>query len=242
MSDQDVFNKKEEDTKTPSLEDKLKAITNEDGTPKYDSVEKAIEALSHSQNYIKQLEVERAKDRELADSFKAQQTRLEELENTFKNLQERKEEAPNTKAAEPADLEAKIADLVSRSLADRQEAEAKAQNVKTVSDALTEKFGDKVTEVVNAKAQEYGVTVDRLREMAADTPNIVLSIFNTTSKTNPTTLNVDSSVRVPLNSEAQLELPKFEKSLMYGPRTNEVVDAFKLVKDYTNKRLGVEAD
>jgi hypothetical protein len=237
MSDQDVF---KEEKETPTLvEDKLKLLLREDGTPKYESVDKAIDALIHSQEHIKKLEEERERERENLSKMQAQEERLRELENTFKSLSEKKtESAPNTTAREEVDS-AKLEDLISKTLADRQVKEATVKNINTVSDILSQKFGDRVIEVVTAKTKELGITVDRLKEMAGESPNLVLTLFNEKPRTSPSS-SIESSVRLPLNQKQAIERPKLDKPLMSGAPTSAVVNAWKASADYTKKRLGVE--
>jgi len=69
------------------------------------------------------------------------------------------------KAAIKADLEK-----------ERQEA-IRQKNIAEASDALRNLYGDNVPSVLQAKASELGLTLDRLREVAADSPKALLALI-----------------------------------------------------------------
>lgn len=204
MSDQDVFNKpadqqNEQEQVAPSgkvdvFVDKLMSITREDGSPKYDNLEKALDALAQSQTFIPQLQQENAAYKQHIEELSKKLTEAESLEsivNRMKTVDQEEQVVTPTQSnsnQDDATVEQKIEQLLSK-----REAEKNAvANLTKVNDIIKNKFGEKAHEVVSAKAAELGITTDEFKQLAARSPNLVLGHFGAVQSTpSPTSSSVN---------------------------------------------------
>ncbi len=197
------------------FDDKLKVIVNEQGQPKYKSVEDALASIPNSQAHIAQLEAEnKVRDAEilrLREEVKAK----EALEQVVERLTNNKEQAPPVTPQSAGLSEDAIAKLVTATL-DQRSAAAEAQaNIDNVSNVLTAKFGDKVKEQIAAKALELNTTPQKLGALSSTNPALVLSLFGEkpVAPTQPVTPSQASPLQTP---PANQELKRPEKSLLVG--------------------------
>lgn len=190
--------------------DKLMAITREDGTPKYDSIEKALDALKNSQDHIKSLEADNAELRRQTEVAKQLDEAIKKLGGNMNNEEKPKTETTVDKGglSEEAAVE-----LVKKVLNEAKQTDAAVNNLRTVNDKLKSKYGEKASEVVASKAKELGTTPDKLKQLSIENPNLVLSLFgaNTNGSTNPSTSS--HSVKSEIKRE---EIKRPEKSLISG--------------------------
>lgn len=215
-------------TPNDTLVTMLSAIKNEQGVQKYDSVEKALEALKHSQEYIPSLKTElEKKENELAE-LRAAKSRYENLETVVERLTATKpngEEPPATKGLD----EQAVNELVKRTLAETENSRRAADNLNKVQEALVGKFKDKAAEVVKARATELGVTTKDLEELAKKSPALALQLFNTKAGDFPTVTSTDFSSTLKPHEQPPVGRP--EKSLLSGASSAEVKDYFSRLKD-----------
>lgn len=177
-SDQEVKTSTEE--KAPDLEavfnERLKNIVDDKGEQKYKDVFTALEALNHSQRYIKTLEDENKQYKE---------TRVEQdtLEQALQNISA-KDNRPEPTKSEGLNAE-QIKQMVSSTLMEEKTKETKNINKNHVSEALVQKFGDveKAKKAYSDKAAELGVDVDMLADLASVSPKAVLAYFDTPKET-----------------------------------------------------------
>lgn len=226
-----------------ALVDLLRSITNENGEPKYDSVEKAIEALRHSQEHIRRLEDERKRQDEELNRMREDEANKESVEQIVDRILAAKDK-PNTPVqATPLQNgsvvdENAVGEVVQRIINTQRAKEAEASNYQSVQSALIQKYGDKVGEVIAAKASELGTTPEEIGALAKKSPKMVLSLFNTSAVKSSSP--VTSSVNLPLTPEnREPERPKLEKSILQGATMKDQMDAFARSKAYTKQRLGV---
>lgn len=225
-----------------NLEDKLKEIKNSDGVQKYSNLEKAIEGLANSQEYIKRLEQqlsEKELEKENALNELSKQKTVEEL--LLKVTQKEEVHAPQEPESYSVDThsnEESLEDLVNRMLKNKDEEVIKSQNIKKVNDHLLSLYGDKASEMLSKKANELNTTIQDLSNLAEKSPNIVLNLFNAESKTNhkPTQTKVSTQI----NFGNTLELPKASKSLMRGAKASDVKDHVLKLKEHIYKKYNVE--
>lgn len=222
--------------------DKLGAIKNEKGEPKYKSVEDALEALAHSQNFIETLKAEKAEEARKRAEVEEELNKRASVEDFVNKLT--KTTDTNTPAKPTSENEGKsfdpndIAALVEKKLADINKAQMAERNKAIVIEKLSEKFGNTASEVVKEKAKQLGTTPAALEELSKQNPTMVLALFDgvTPGKPKPTESSVTSQMGLPKE-----EPLKFEKSLMRGGLSNkELTSAFRQIAERTNKRLGVE--
>ena len=179
-----------------ALDTILSSIKNDRGEPKYKTVEDALVALRHSQEYIPQLNSKLTERERELEELRSTRVKQDELENLVKRLTQSNDSA-NTNAANID--ESKIAELVERKLEATQQAQTASQNRSMVEAALREKFGDeKVGEVLRIKAEEMGLSKQEIADLAARSPKAVLTMFGVSGEgvqRQPRTLPTDGSVR-----------------------------------------------
>lgn len=247
-----IFNNQEqtnpENTNEAATEDgvnlivqKLMEIKRPDGTPKYTDPIVALEALKASQEYIQQLETENA-------TFKDKVKEVETLEDTIKRLSgNNNNEKPNpqTKDEGGRSVEAAeelVSQLLEKKLQEREATSVAISNVKRVNDALVTKFGgeDKASEQVVNKAKALGTTPEKLKQLAAENPNLVLELFGSSTATpspNSGSINLGGNIRPQVE-----EIKPPEQSLLSGPGATHQnqLEFFRRIKANVNKRLGVQ--
>ena len=247
MSDQDPFKTSEvtpvDEAVTPSnvnpFEEKLKDIKSEDGRIKYETVDKALEALRETQTYIPELQKENGTLKEELALLKAKvesQNSVEDLVNRIANNQG-SQQSPEPQ--QPAGLdEQAIRNLVQSQLESVKSQQSKEDNLNSVVSNLSNKFGDKATDMVSAKAKELGTTPEQLKNLSMENPALVLSLFNSQNATiNPTTGN---TITILNEDKVTPALPKPEKSLLQGGTSSkDLKDHWENSKKYTNDRLGI---
>ena len=152
----------------------LGMIVNEQGEQKYKTIEEALKGGAHAQAYIAKLAAEKAAlEAQLAASAAAQ-SREAELERTLQELLAKtgNSNAPTTPVETPKPDD--IASLVLKQL-EARDAQSKAKaNQQEVAAKLLESFGAEAETKYNEAAQELGLTVAEMNEMAAKSPKAVL--------------------------------------------------------------------
>lgn len=249
MSDQDVFNgNNNNNQETPGnnannqnmFNEKLDDIKNDDGVKKYDSVDKALDALKASQEYIPQLQNENGVLREELAKLKEQMDNRESVEEMLNRMSNTQEPQQQQQTAQPAGLDQEgIAEVVRNQLQASQMEQVKNGNLNSVKDALESKFGEKAAEAVQLKANELGTTPEQLKKLSEDNPQLVLSLFNNqTNISSPTTPGMNSS----FTQEPDTPKPPVnDKKIMRGGASwNDVMEKLQESKAYTNARLGVK--
>lgn len=252
MSDQDIFDKdgnKIVVDPTPPVApttppanlfaDQLTDIKNADGTPKYDSVPKALEALGVSQQHIQTLEAEAANSSTELAALREQVAKHDGVEEVIARLAARDadEQVQETPQPNVVDEEAVLA-LVRNALnTERTETQA-AKNVATVQQAIIAKYGDKASEVLAAKAQELGTTLEGLKKLSSENPAIVLALFGGEAPSPNNPVSASMVINPGLPEDTPLERP--EKSLLVGASSQEQMDFMRKVRDDVYKKHGVE--
>lgn len=216
----------------------LGSIKNERGEPKYKTVEEALNALRHSQEFIPTLknkneELER-KVGELSQSV----TKLTELERVVQELTQNKGTAEPTPQAGLS--EEQVAELVARTLSKTQQEAIQKTNLQTVADKVKSKFGDKAEEAFYGRAAELGMSREEFNALAARTPKAVLKLVGIEDTASPAP--APSGFRQPagINTEGltpaqDSALGRNTKRIMLGATTEdlrqETSQAKKLVEE-----------
>lgn len=246
MSDQDIFNANPEQDNAPKSssqgnpEDLLKMILNENGEPKYKSLNSALEALTHSQQFIPTLQSENAKLKEQLQAAQAELEKVGSVESVVTKLFENRSD-PNP-TADPQKAggldESKVAEMFNQLLSKQRSEEQQAANLNTVVSKLSELYGDKAGEMIKQKASELGATTEQLKQLSMTNPNMVLAYFDgvkTISK------NPSSGTVIPPHQPPKAPgLQPPEKSLLRGANSKEVAAYWAQVKQDTYNKLGVE--
>lgn len=219
---------------SPSLyEDLLKDIVNESGQPKYQSVDVALQALKASQEYIPQL-----RQKESALEAEVRQLR-EELakRSSVEEVVERLKQAQAPTAPQITTVPSGLDENAVLGILAKRDAETVAlANIKSVSDRLTAKYGDKAKEVLQQKITELGISAQSLKELSAQSPAAVFALFGG-SGVKPTS-PVSSSYNLPLEKkEGVLERPT--KSLLVGASDKERIEYMRKIKADVYAKYGI---
>ncbi len=223
---------------SPEVEVLLDSIKNEQGQRKYQNLPEAIKALQHSQEFIPTLKTQLTTlEQQLAEAQAAatQSRKLEEIvaQLTVSQSALNVEQPPAASGLGEAD----VIKLVQQSITDLETKKTVTLNVDAVQTALTAKYGDKTAEIVAAKAAELGTTPKLLGDLAAQSPQLVLSLFGAPPVKNLTPST--SSVVVPPINPVDTEVKRPDKSVLIGATMKEQTAHFKDIKDKVHARLGV---
>lgn len=219
-----------------AFSDKLKGIRNEAGEQKYDSLDKAIEALKHSQEYIPELKSNLSQKDQEIENLKAELQKKAALEEVVEKLTAKQAEQTSDPQASGLDEQA-VLNLVQGYTAEQEKSKSLAQNEASVSDALFKQFGDKTPDIVADKAKELGLTVQDLKDLSQRSPKAALNLFSVASE--QTTIS-NSSVRSPLGPKQDDELPMPEKSLLTGATQKEQVEHLRKIRERVYKKFDVQ--
>ena len=229
-----------------ALDTILQSIKNDRGEPKYKSVEDALVALRHSQEYIPLLNSKLTeRERELEELHKQKNSQAE-LESLVERLTQ-SNQAPNTNAG--AIDESKIAELVEQKLQASRQAQTATENRNMVETALRQKFGDeKIAEVLQHKAQEMGLSKQEIADLAARSPKAVLTMFGVSEdgvQRQPRTPPTESSVRTEaFSGQVPVLIGRETYQLPLGATDQEVrvlqQNANKMVEELHKQGMSVE--
>ena len=221
--------------------DQLASIKNERGEPKYRDVPTAIQALQHSQQYIPQLKQENESLREELTRLKAELEQRGSLDDTIQRLTSQSQQAPTPQEVQGLTPE-QVQEMLEQRLTEREKAQAAQSNIQKVEQAISQMYGDKTKEVVAQRAKDLGITPTKLGQLASESPDMVLALFNAkqpSSQGHPSSSSVNIPPVTPKNTA---EVTRPEKSLLSGAKYADQRDYLKQVQKATYERLGVQVD
>ena len=248
MTDENLF--EEDKPETPvvpnpsqdSFADQLKLIVNEKGEQKYNTVEDAIKALKHSQEYIAQIQGENKSYKELLEEAKAELGSRKSVEDVVNKLYQSKNtndgEAEETPKQERLDSNT-VESLIEQTLRKREEANKYSANKNMVSGELIKKFGDEAKKIINEKLAGIGMNFEQFTKLSAEAPNAALALFNQTSSS--PSRHTTSNVNVNSDKREDLSIPKPEKSMLQGATGKDLASNWKQLTEIVHKKMGVEA-
>jgi hypothetical protein len=210
------------DTPPPSaiqLPDSVKALVGEG--KKYATVEQALAALPHSQEFIEQLKAENAQLREQAGRGVAQEEVYAMVQDYLKQQQ------PTVARVEEGD----IAQVVDRALQQRELTQKVQQNEAEFKKAMQTKFGEKAKDVFLAGAQELGMAVKDLETLARTNPKAALKLLGAEGQSaapRPTTPGSVNTGVLAAQRSADRD-PALDKSIMFGAKTSDVIAKWRAV-------------
>lgn len=202
----------------------LASIRNENGEQKYKTVEDAMKALLHSQQFIPQLQQEAKAAKDEAERLRTEAAKITQLEATVAELLQGSKKS--TEVTPPVIDEAAIADVVQKTLTKTQAEAVRQANLSTVVKTMQEKFGTEVEAKFYGKAQELGMSKAEINELAAKSPAAVFQIFGITDGGKPTQSapnqsTVNTSV---FNQNPDTKVGANKKSLMLGATSEDIRD------------------
>lgn len=169
----------------PTYDTQLSMIVNDTGEQKYKSVDEALKGAVHAQTHIATL------TSKLAELEKAQ-----DRATTLESVMEAMNTSSETTTATPADVagldETQVAEMFNNFYNNAEHEKVATANEQNFSSDLTQAFGDKARETMQAKAKELGVDENFVREMARKSPMAAKKLLGLGSST--TTSSMQSSV------------------------------------------------
>jgi len=224
MSDQDIFNQNQEgsnqnaggnpanqNSDNPNgLADLLSTIKNDQGQPKYDSVEKAVNALKASQDFIPQLQDENAQLKEQIATLTAQVEKGKTMDEIVERLSNanQNQEPQNQGNDEALSLE-DVAAVVHNALDTRSQQAKENENVQTVVTKMTELFGDEASSKLYETAASQGLSQEQTNQLVRNHPQLILNLFS--DQPNGGAGDRSNTVNTPpagINSQAQKDVPQ----------------------------------
>ena len=229
MTDQSLFSnvQSQETPASPSsqanpLADLLSQIKNEKGEAKYKSIEDALIALKHSQEFIPQLQGQLSqKDQELEAARKIAE-RVAEAERTLEQLM--KPSTPAAATTEPVLSADTISNIVTQKLNEIETSKSQKENLTQVISAMTNKFGADSEKIFYGKGAELGLSAQELNALAAKTPKAVLSLFGLTeTPTQPRAAGTPQGINTDgFQPQATTFVGKNPKGILVGATTQDV--------------------
>lgn len=200
----------------------LMSIKNENGEPKYRTLQDAIVALKHSQEYIPQLKLTLSQREQELETARREAARVAEVERSLEELTQSK----NTPATPGSGLtEENIADLVTKTITRREQEAVRKANLKTVVDAVGSKFGTEAEKMFYGKAKELGLSVQEFNEFAAKSPTAVLALLDVRVDTRSALSPTQSSVNTAgLQPNPNSNISSNQRSVMLGATTQDVIE------------------
>jgi DNA polymerase III alpha subunit (gram-positive type) len=184
--------------------------------------------------YIKTLEDQLAQMREDMKKQDYQAQILEQLQNKATESTAVNNEVPNnngdinTQNTTASVDEETLKSLVEQTLTQREKDNTVQQNLSQVDKELESSFGTEAAATVQKKAQELGMSMDRLRDIAAESPSAFFTLIGQPQKTfSPM---VQGSVRTEgVNMQASAErdwsyyqkLRRENRNLYYSPKVQQ---------------------
>jgi hypothetical protein len=250
MPDQDIFEEDkviddESGVQTGKPEDKsgdvdegsdnfLNLITNDDGTPKYKSMEDLAKGAANAQEHIRKLEKELGELRAQGSPTE----KIEELLDIVKSSRSGKGESnENASALNPE----AVLNIVKDYFSDVKAAESRENNIKSVTTVFRDRYGKDASEKLYGKANDLGFTKEEINRMIATNPNAVLRVLgeDQPKKKSADTVGGVGSVAAEHFRQAPPDRPK---TVMGFTSTKELNDAWAESKRRTLERLGIKQD
>lgn len=160
--------------------------------------EELVKKAAHADQFIDFLKNQLAEKQKDLEELLAENSSLK----TNKVLDEAKKRAaepePTVEDKLPALGAEDIQSLIEKTIAKKTSEEAQKANVKIVDDAVKQKFGEKAQEFVKNKAEELGLSLGELGQLAAKSPAAFFNIIGFNTAGEKTIKPITSSI----NSEA----------------------------------------
>lgn len=213
--------------------DQLAAIKNSDGAPKYDSVEKAIEALQHSQQYIPELQSKMTSQETLISELTA---KLEASQSVQDIITKQTTPIEVTPTSAPSFSEQDIEALVTKQLEQRNATTQADTNASTVNTTLTNKYGANAQAEIASKAKQLGMKPSELGELAKKNPTMVLALFGEKlGVSNPSM----GTVVAPMTPPTIEPLTRPSKSVLSGATSKEQGALMSKIREEIYRKHGI---
>ena len=185
---------------------------------KYANAEEALRSVPHAQQHIKTLEEEMAQLKEELAKRKTTQELLDEIKSGVRPVENTTQEVGLNQDT--------IMELVNNTLKRNEQKKTAQQNASQVAAKFNEKYGSNAETVYNSLAKDLNLTPQKLNELAATSPNLVLRLADLEPNVKTAVAKPQSSV----NTEAFAQnKPPQEVSARVprGAKTKDLVAAWR---------------
>lgn len=212
--------------------DQLKAITAEDGRQKYGTVEKALDALAHSQTLIPTLQQQLAALEQEKTQLREELAKRDGVQEVVDSLTTHQQQVNE---GNPSVTQFGEEDVV-KILEQRNAMSTQQGNTQKVNDTLINTYGDKAAETVANKAKELNTTPQALEELARTSPDMVLALFQTKQTSTSFT---GSTYNIGHQTPKREALKRPEKSLLSGAKSSDQMEFMRQVKAEVYAKHGI---
>lgn len=185
---------------------------------KYSSAEEALRSVPHAQQHIKTLEEEMAQLKEELTKRKTTQELLDEIKSGVKPAENTTQEGKLNQDT--------IMELVNNTLKQNEQKKTAQTNASQVASKFTEKYGSNAEAVYTSLAKDLNLTPQKLNELAATSPNLVLRLADlepsvqTNVPKSSGSVNTEALSANKPHAEVSARVPK-------GASTKDLVSAWK---------------
>lgn len=220
-------------TPTVDYTDQLAQIVGDDGQPKYKDVNTALDALKHSQEYIKTLKTETDAEKAARIAAEAKVKSQEEIEALLTPTP--KAEPTPEPSPEPQPEGLSLED-VEAYFAKKEATKVAQANVDAVSVAIREAYGAEAKEKYAEALASSGLDADTAVDLAKKAPDSLLKLMGVEKpKADP---SAQSSVNTSILDETK---PEKAPESVFGVTTHkQLTDIWLESKRRTNAKLGIE--
>lgn len=177
----------------------------------------------HGDEYIAKLEAEKAELAQQAAEAKVYKELIEGLKKDPKaglaqlikpeETPEPKPEVPEVTPNGQGDIESQFEKL----LANHESKRKAAGNAQLVEEQLVKSFGEKAPDVIRKKAQDLGMSVGKLQELATESPTAFFNLMGVTAVNQPTRVVTPSSYNTEGFGSKATGVDSFEEELKKNP-------------------------
>lgn len=194
---------------------------------KYKSVEDALKSVPHAQKHIQTLEDELRATKEELQRRRTAEELLNEMKQGYSQVSQ-----PNTTGVD-IDPDA-LSGIVERVIEKKANERQAIDNATKVTSKFTEVYGAKAEEMYNKIAQDAGLSVPQLNQLALSSPNAVLKLAGLSQSTQSSGGKIQSDfVSSPINNTQN----QFNTTVKPGASTKDIMAAFNEAKRKVETQL-----
>lgn len=125
-----------------------------------------------------------------------------------------------------------IESLVEKVITEKERNRTVSQNIATVGEEMQKQFGDKAGQILKTKSTELGMSLDRLKEIAAESPTAFFQLIGVSAQKKATTMTApQSTIRSenfnPNSQDRDFEyyqkMRKENRSMYYSPKVQNMM-------------------
>ena len=204
----------------------LSNIKGDDGQQKYRDVPTALNALQHSQEYIKQLK----QQLEEAQQKASQAVTMEQVLAAINKPEDKPQGPQATPGVTPED--------VLRIMQEAENKKIQQANSKRVASKFKELYGEKAEESFYNKASEMGLSRQAINNLAATSPEAVFSMFGFKDTKAPA-----PSAPSGVNTNSMQDPTPTQRSTVMGFKNDrDMLEYWRSLKNEVESNFGIKKD